>query len=156
MLVRKIHQPQKKLVSIANQLRKAFSKNPPTAIHTQQLVGFWIEHFAVGGLLEQALCSWWVIGTSTLQLVGYWNKHFAVGGLLEQALCSWWVIGTSTLQLAEFPNKHSAVSRFFELALRSWWIFMRRGRTLFYVITKLNWLIFLHSPKLNFSPRGIL
>jgi len=38
------------------------------------------EWIAVGGFLEKALHSWWVIGTSTFQLADFLNKHFAVGG----------------------------------------------------------------------------
>jgi len=43
-------------------------------------VGFWIKHFAVGGFLDQALCSWWVFGSSTLQLVDFSNQHLAASG----------------------------------------------------------------------------
>jgi len=64
-------------------------KNPPTVkcfflkstncnTFALLLVGFRIKHFAVGGLSEQALCSWLVIGTSTLQLVDLQDKHTAV------------------------------------------------------------------------------
>jgi len=70
------------LVPITHQLRNAFSKIPPTAVHLH--------------------CSWWVFGTSTLQLVDYWNKHFAVGGFSQQALSSFWIFGTSTSKLVDF------------------------------------------------------
>ena len=58
------------LVPKTHQLRKDFSKNLPTAIHSH--------------------CSWWVFRTCTLQLVGYCNKHWAVSGFFERALCCWW------------------------------------------------------------------
>jgi len=59
-------------------------------------------HTVVEGFSDNALCSWWIIGTSTLQMAGYWNKHFAVGGFFELALWSWSIFRTSTSQLVDF------------------------------------------------------
>jgi len=64
VLFRKIHQ-----------VRKAFPKNPPTAIYSH--------------------CSWWVFGSGTLQLVDFSNQHLAVGGFS---------LGGVELQLSSFRS----------------------------------------------------
>jgi len=62
---------------------------PPTREHTWYAIdGFLLgkknktkKTSAVGGFSEKELCSWWIIGTSTLQNVDFSNKHFVVVGL---------------------------------------------------------------------------
>jgi len=64
----------KMLVPTSHQLRNAFSEK------IRQLQSILTT---VRGFPEQALCSWLVIGTSTLQLVDSPNKHSSVSRFSE-------------------------------------------------------------------------
>jgi len=74
-----------------HQLRCAFPENPPTCEILKKKNELLSIHTIVSGFSDRALCSWTVIGASTLQLVDFPNKHSAFRRFFELALRSWWI-----------------------------------------------------------------
>jgi len=89
--IRKIHQLRS--ACSENQLAAKCLFRLPTncemlflKIHQVQCI-----YTAIGGFSDQVLCSWLVIGLSTLHLEDCPKKHSAVSGFFEQALRCWWI-----------------------------------------------------------------